>query len=44
MTVVMDTNVLMSGIFWSGAPYRLVESIKCCKNVIEVITLRDGAI
>src|SRR3990167_7261361 len=24
--IVLDTNVLMSGIFWSGPPYRILQS------------------
>lgn len=28
MRVVLDTNVLMSGIFWSGPPYEILERWK----------------
>ena len=28
MRAVIDTNVLLSGLFWRGAPYRLLEQVR----------------
>jgi uncharacterized protein len=37
--IVLDTNVLMSGIFWSGPPSQILLAWQ--KDLIEIITSRD---
>lgn len=34
MRVVVDTNVLISGIFFSGPPYKIIQAWRCGKLVI----------
>lgn len=36
MTVVLDTNVVMSGIFWSGPPYEILKAWHAKKFKIAV--------
>ncbi len=38
MTIVLDTNVLVSGIFWKGYPRKIMESI-FSGDIVIVITL-----
>jgi uncharacterized protein len=37
--IVLDTNVLMSGIFWSGPPSQILLAWQ--KDLIEIITSKD---
>ena len=39
MRVVIDTNVMISGIFWKGKPYKILEH--WINNHIEVIASKD---
>ena len=39
MKVVLDTNLLISGSFWSGAPYGLLEAID--NGIIEALISKD---
>ena len=37
--IVLDTNVLMSGIFWSGPPSQIL--LAWHKNLMEIVTSKD---
>ena len=39
MRIVADTNVLISSIFWTGAPYKIIQ--KCAQRDIELITCQE---
>src|SRR5579863_2578871 len=37
--IVLDTNVFVSGIFWSGPPHQILTAWQ--KNIIEIITSQE---
>ena len=39
MRIVADTNLLISSVFWSGAPYKIVQ--KALDGKLEIITSRE---
>lgn len=39
MKIVLDTNVLISGIFWGGTPYKIVECI--ATDQIQVVVTKN---